>query len=145
MRLGVVILLCIPLAVSTGCGRLRFGSQAPAPGEQEPNPSQDAGHLANQLQAATEENLILSARLDEQLGRERRLSAQLSKLKFLNRQQQAQIKALADAPGERDALKKDNERLSGEIDQLKAKIKELAAEIASLKAAQKPHPGAGAD
>jgi len=148
MRMGVVMLLCIPLplALSVGCARFRTDGQAAAPVEQEPSgSSSDARRLADQLQAAKDANAILAARLDEQLARERRLSDQLSKLKFLTRQQQAQIRALADAPGERDALKKDNEKLSAEIVRLKARIAQLTAEIASLKAARQGESGSDAD
>jgi len=145
MRLGAAIVLCIPLILSAGCDQFNLRSRQAPPVQKESDPTPDADHLSGQLQAARDENTILSARLEEQLSRERLLSDRLTSLKFLNRRQQEQIKALSDAPGERDALRRRNDELSAEIARLNARIKELAAEVASLKSAHDAPSRAGQD
>jgi chromosome segregation ATPase len=78
------------------------------------------------------QNEILTARLEEQLSRENRLAAQVNSLKSRNAQQRVQIEALAEAPIERDAARRQVQQLAEEIVRLKARIGELEAIINSL-------------
>ena len=71
-------------------------------------------------------NLLLREELAELRTREKRLADEVNQLKFLNSQLQEQVKALADAPGERDRLKRKVSLLLAEIEQLKKRIEKLA-------------------
>ena len=71
-------------------------------------------------------NLLLREEMIELRAREKRLTNKVNQLKFLNSQLQEQVKALADAPGERDRREKQVRLLKAEIEQLKKRIEKLA-------------------
>ena len=81
-----------------------------------------------ELDAVKAHNRILAARLVELTDREKRLVKELNRLRFLHVQQQQQIQALADAPAERDALKKRCDALSAEVSRLVERLARLQAE-----------------
>ncbi len=92
--------------------------------------SHEIKKLRGENTALTNEKRLLKERLDEQLAREKRLSAELNRLKYLTARQEVQIKALADAPVERDAYRKRCEELTLQLAQLQKKIAQLQETIA---------------
>lgn len=65
---------------------------------------------------------LLREEVRELRTRDKRLVNELNQLKFLNTQLQEQVKALADAPGERDKLAEKVKVLRAEIDALKKRL-----------------------
>ena len=133
-----LICACL-LAFATGsCTKWRIGksspSSSPTTNTAKEDPQAQVKTLKEDLAAVKSRNLILAARLEEQLAREKRLSEHLNKLRFLNTQQQMQIEALADAPAQRDASRGRAEQLTRQVAELKEHIEELQAVIAEAKA-----------
>ena len=133
------ICVCI-LALATGsCAKWRWGKSDTPPSSPTTNPAKEDPQaqvktLKEELATVKGRNLILAARLEEQLAREQRLSDQVNKLRFLNTQQQMQIEALSDAPAQRDASRERADQLTRQVAELKQRIEELQAVIAEAKA-----------
>ena len=139
------ILLCL---TSSGCKDWGKKINWPTwPGRQDPNspsaetgdPSQDpqtqpASEDANapplspkdaEIQRLRTDISLLRGELAELRVREKRLVDEVNQLKFLNTQLQAQVKALADAPGQRDKLMEKVKLLRAEIEALKKRLPKL--------------------
>ena len=132
-------------AILVACSAVAVGGCEPSappptaatqPGPASAHESEAAGQ-ARELDAAKSQNVILSARLEELLERERRLSDEVNRLKFLNAQQDYQIQALAGAPAERDALREKCRQFEAELSELKAQVQALQA-TASRRAPSQP-------
>ncbi len=83
-----------------------------------------------------DDKTILTARLDEQLERERRLAREVKRLRFVRIKQDEQIRALADAPVERDKYQAQCRQLSATVSKLEKRIATLEALIAQLRTAK---------
>ena len=83
-------------------------------------------------------NRVLSLQLEELLAREKRLAAEVNRLRFLSDQQREQLDALSDAPTERDAYRSQCHELAEKVFQLERQLDELKATIASLQAKRQP-------
>lgn len=119
---------------------LAFSGAACGPMPEGTSPSPPPDHarterLERQLDEARGENAMLAARVKELVAREKELSAELEKVKFLKAQQDRQIKVLAGALGERDLYKARAELLAEKAEQLSRKIVELEIVIEKLKRA----------
>jgi len=134
--LSAILVACSAVAVG-GCEP----SAPPPTAATQPAPASahesEAAGQARELDAAKGQNVILSARLEELLERERRLSDEVNRLKFLNAQQNSQIQALAGAPAERDALREKCRQFEAELSELKAQVQALQA-TASRRAPSQP-------
>lgn len=121
------------------------------PGSLKANPrgggSDQSGQIAKlrrELDTVKSRNLIIALRLEEQLGRERRLADRVNKLKFLNSQQMMQIETLAYAPIQRDANLEKVKQLTRQVDQLQRQIEQLKATIAAAEEQQEPQGNSSA-
>jgi len=119
--------------LSLGCGKNRPLESSTTLHRSESDYASDIRTLKKELEAVKTQNIILAARLEEQLAREKRFSEQVNRLKFLNAQQRVQIEALADAPLQRDASIEEAEQLRAEVDRLKQRVEELKAIITVLR------------
>ena len=139
MRSGAISICALAaVLLSSGCAEDQ-GLRLPATlHRSESDYRADVNNLKKELEAVKTRDLILAARLDEQLARERRLSDQVNRLKFLNTQQRLQIEALAAAPLQRDASIRKVEQLRAEVDRLKQRVAELKAIIAAMKEREEP-------
>lgn len=137
MRYGAALIsACVLMSIAPGCGVGRAETApAPIPG---PDPAEQAKSLREENRELRNRNKILSARLDELAGRDKHLSERISRLAFLNERQREQIRALADAPVERDAYREKSEKLAIEAARLRKRIAELEKLIAALRSSPPP-------
>lgn len=125
------------------------GCQVPEPVETASSPAspgrplnspRESQRLKDEDRALKSRAVILAARLAEQLEREKRLSVEVNKLRFLTARQEEQIRALAGAPAERDAYREKCQKLTIELARLRKQIAKLQGIIAGLRGGR-PTPG----
>lgn len=134
MRWRAGFYLCIGLLTMCGCQGWKDRLATKDSTLQETVPPRQIEKLREEISTLKSRNMILAARLEEQLIRERRLSKQVNRLKFFNEQQAEQIVTLADAPVERDRFRKQTNELTREVIRMQKRIDELEQALASRQA-----------
>lgn len=86
--------------------------------------------------ALRSEQALLQSRVKELLAREQLLSNEVNRLRFMNAQQQKQIRALAQAPADRDRYQAQAEKLTLEAARLRKEVQTLRRTIAALRTGQ---------
>jgi len=128
MRIEAILTcFCIALLTAGGCDSWRAWKGSAAPLAPPDKPVEKSAASDDENTTLKSRNMILEARLAELQGREERLAAEVNRLRFLVRQQENEIAALADAPKQRDVYKKRCESLSREVARLSRRIEELIA------------------
>jgi chromosome segregation ATPase len=132
MALGAAWLLMM-MSVLAGCEKTEYSAwrqsrAKPAPAASADTPSSHAGELDN-LRA---ENATLRGQLDELKARDTQLAKQVSELQFLVEQQEKSLRALAEAPKERDEAREQSRVLRDENARLREELRRLGGKIAEL-------------
>jgi len=120
--------LALALAAG-GCAEFTFPGAPGADKRKEDPKTTELARKVSELEKANSalrsERSMLVLRVQELEAREKALSAELRRVQFMNRQQEHQIKALADAPAERDRSKQLAESLRAEVELLRAEVRRL--------------------
>lgn len=114
----------------SGCEKWQVGNAPVQESKDQPNTQAKVDSLTLMLRSAENQNRILSARLDEQLARETRLSEQVNKLKRENLRYRARMEVLASTMTAERA--EGTAASQAEIDRLKDQIRQLKAKIDAM-------------
>jgi len=116
--------LCAAAALA-GCQKMDWWKKADAAPARSEAPDPNLVLTPEQVAELRNENTLLKAQLEDAQVRDRQLAEQVKELRFLDDQQQKQIKYLAEAPGERDRFKAQVEELKAENQLLRERIRLL--------------------
>ena len=104
------------------------------PSTTRPAVESDAARLARiDLGALKAEKIVLTARINELQDRCEKLAKQVRDFKFINARQAEQIKAIADAPAQRDRYEATANALALKVVGLKKRVAALERELQSLR------------
>ena len=126
----LVACLCVTMGGIAGCGPAKQqAASAPAAPRDSAGPPRSAGAderrialLESELTDAKTQNDVLTSQIEEQGAREKRLSDEVNRLRFVNTQLENQVRALASAPIDRDLYKKRCDELTAEVNSLRQRL-----------------------
>jgi len=107
---------------------------APRPAVRARPRASEIRRLDKQIATLKVDNAMLAARVKELLARQRDLTEELKRVRFLKQQQDIQIKALADAFDQRDRQQVRADLLSEQVRLLKQKLRETEDLLRRLRA-----------